>query len=149
MKLDLWLGNDAGVIGVFDDASMREVFNLDYHTEHELEFVELPPGKYKIGLYINDTYKGDVGMQVILEVKDGSRGLVFGDPCYAFGDNEWSELLDATAYLNHCEPPVHTRDNKYDDYYDFSDMSVPIAVVGTGGDGNWDAFIEINKYEED
>lgn len=146
MTYDVVLGNDAGVIGVFDDATIRELYDLDYHADHCLEYIDLKPGKYKVGLYIYDTYRGDVGTQVIIEVKDGSRGLVVGDICYAFNDKDWSDLCDATS----CLTILELNDLlDIDDYYDITEDPIPIAVVSTGGDGEWDVTVVVKPYEED
>ena len=146
MTYEFFLGNDAGVIGVFDDAAIRELYDLDYHADHCLEWIRLQPGKYKVGLYVSDTYKGDVGTQVIVEVKDGSRGLVVGDICYAFNDKDWGDLCDATSCLRLLE-----MNNllDIDDYYDITEDPIPIAVVSTGGDGEWDVTVVVKPYEED
>ena len=146
MTYDFVLGNDTGTIGVFDDASIRELYDLDYHADHCLEYIDLRPGKYKVGLYVSDSYRGDIGTQVIVEVADGSRGLVVGDIGYAFNDNDWSDLCDATACLRQLEL------NDFfdiDDYYDITEEAIPIAVVSTGGDGVWDVTVVVRPYEEE
>lgn len=142
MRLTASLGNDAGVLGVFDDASIRSIIDdTDYHSMSALDIIPLQPGKYEIDMYVDDTYKGERELHVIVEVADGSRGLVLGDPCYAFGNDGWTEVLDAT---NTLEDVIY---DEVDGYTDITDTPVPMALVSTGGDGYWDIVLYIDPYK--
>lgn len=144
MHYQFVLPNDAGVIGVFDDYTLScDYPGINYDQSDCCDIVPLPPGKYKVDIEIADTYRGDKELHVVVEVLDGSRGLVFGDPCYVFNYNEWLDLLKATHDLDDLDYSCT------DGYTDVSDTVCPLAIIPTGGDGVWDVDVTITKYEED
>jgi hypothetical protein len=109
------LGADAANISVIDAGQVDKA----PPTEYACKKYSPGPGKYKIKIFIADTWNGKRSKTKVINVPSGS--FYVSDLCYLF-DNGWQEFLDRTQYLE-----------REDEYF---------MCLFTGGDGQFRVRVE-------
>ena len=125
--VELTVGVDAGCFAVCDASFIEDyggeavVDCLDSHV------LKMEPGKYKVHLEIEDTWRGPLDQTFDIELRSGK--VIVSDLCYMIKDPDtWDKLLRETNYLqNLVSPKCH--------------------VVETGGDGGFFTKIEFTRRE--
>lgn len=101
---------DAGIIIICDEDWLKNHYADAVPEQTLYSRFDVKPGEYKVSVYIEDTWNGEINTFGIIEITSGT--MIVTDPCYWYNDHtKWTKILDETDYFENEIPGIMAIDS--------------------------------------